>query len=155
MLVSIVVAVGGLVAGYYVYGQGLAEGQIDPLRNWLGPLWLVFHNKYWIDEFYKGTVVAFSHWLSKVLYWFDDLWVIDPIVDGIGQLGVWLARLAAEFDRLVVDGLVNLAGWLSNRAGGILRNTQDGQVQVYLLLLVVSMTVWLLLKALPIFLKLV
>lgn len=155
MLVSIIVAVGGLVAGYYVYGQGLAEGQIDPLRNWLGPLWLVFHNKYWIDELYKNTVVAFANGLSKVLYWFDDLWVIDPIVDGIGQLGIWLSRLAAEFDRLVVDGLVNLAAWLSNRAGGILRNTQDGQVQVYLLLLVVSMTVWLLLKALPIFLKLV
>ncbi len=155
MLVSIIVAVGGLAAGYYIYGQGLAEGQIDPLRNWLGPLWMVFHNKYWIDQFYQKTIVAFSHWLSKVLYWFDDVWVIDPIVDGIGQFGIWLSRFAAEFDRLVIDGMVNLAGWLSNRIGGILRNTQDGQVQVYLLLVVVSMTVWLLLKALPIFLKLV
>ena len=83
------------------------------------------------------------------------VWVIDPIVDGIGNFGVGLARFSAEFDRLVVDGLVNVVGWLSNNVGGILRNTQDGNVQVYLLLVAVSMTVWLLLKALPIFLKLV
>ena len=155
MVLSIIVALGGLAVGYVVYGKGLAEGQIDPLRTLLGPLWLVFHNKYWVDEFYQGTVVAFSNGLSKFLYWFDDLWVIDPIVDGIGTLAVWISKLSAEFDRLVVDGLVNLAGWFSGRLGSILRSTQDGHVQVYLLLVVVSMTVWLLLKALPIFLKLV
>lgn len=155
MLLSIVVALGGLFLGYVLYGKGLEEGQVDPLRNWLGPLWVAFHNKYWVDELYQGTVVAFSHALSSFLYWIDDLWVIDPIVDGIGSIGVWLSKLSAEFDRLVVDGLVNLAGWLSTSLGGILRNTQDGHVQVYLLLVVVSMTVWLLLKALPIFLKLV
>jgi hypothetical protein len=37
----------------------------------------------------------------------------------------------------------------------VLRNVQDGQVQVYLLLAVVSVTVWLLLKALPLILTLV
>jgi len=155
MALSIVVALGGLAAGYALYGKGLAEGQIDPMRRWLGPIWVVFHNKYWVDEFYQATVIAFSLGLSKVLYWFDDLWVIDPIVDDIGAFAVWFSRLSAEFDRLVVDGLVNLAGWLSGSLGGILRGTQDGHVQVYLLLVVVSMTVWLLLKALPIFLKLV
>src|SRR5262249_26369743 len=72
---SLVVALGGLAAGWLVYGRGLAEGQIDPLRNWLGPLWVVFHNKYWIDEFYNSTVVAFVPFLAKLLYWFDDVWV--------------------------------------------------------------------------------
>ena len=37
----------------------------------------------------------------------------------------------------------------------MLRNTQDGQVQVYLLVVVVSVTVWLLLTALPMILTLV
>ena len=39
--------------------------------------------------------------------------------------------------------------------GAVLRNTQDGHVQVYLLVLVVAFTVWLLLVALPAVLTLV
>jgi NADH-quinone oxidoreductase subunit L len=152
---SLLVALGGLAAGYLVYGKGLAEGQIDPLRKWLGPLWLVFHNKYWIDELYNSTIVPFTLLLSKLLYWVDDLWVIDPIVDAIGKIGVWIGRFTAAFDRFVVDGLVNTAGWFSARTGTLLRNTQDGHVQVYLLVLAVTVTVWLLLKAMPIFLTLV
>ncbi len=155
MLLSIVVGVGGLALGYVVYGKGLAAEQIDPLRTMLGSLWLVFHNKYWIDETYNVTIVALSHGISKFLYWIDDLWIIDPIVDTVGTIGVWLSNVSAAFDRFVVDGLVNAAGWLSNRAGATVRNTQDGHVQVYLLVLVVSVTVWLLLKVMPIFLTLV
>lgn len=155
LAVSIVVALGGLLVGYLVYGKGLAPGQVDPLRNVLGPFWLVLHNKYYVDEFYNSTVVAFSRGLSNFLYWFDDLWVIDPIVNAIGTAGVAIARFLAEFDRLVIDGAVNLLGSLSDGAGRVLRNTQDGQVQVYLMVLVVSVTIWLLLKALPIFLTLV
>jgi hypothetical protein len=37
----------------------------------------------------------------------------------------------------------------------LLRSTQDGHVQVYLLVAVVTVTVWLLLKAMPIILTLV
>ena len=76
-------------------------------------------------------------------------------MDAIGKFGVWLGGVLAEFDRLVIDGFVNLLGFLSDRAGRILRSTQDGHVQVYLMVVVVSITVWLLLKALPIFLTLV
>jgi NADH-quinone oxidoreductase subunit L len=155
MAVSIVVGLGGLALGYIVYGKGLAVGQVDPLRKMLGPLWLVFYNKYWVDELYNSTIVALSHGISKFLYWFDDLWIIDPIVDTVGTVGVWLSEFSAAFDRFVVDGLVNAAGWLSNRMGATVRNTQDGHVQVYLLVLVVSVTVWLLLKVMPIFLTLV
>jgi NADH-quinone oxidoreductase subunit L len=155
MLASIVVALGGLGLGYVVYGRGLAPNQIDPVRQVLGPLWLVLYNKYWIDELYAKTVVPLTLWLSKLLYLFDDAWVIDPIVNAVGMIGIWIARFTAAFDRFVVDGIVNAVGWFSGRAGAILRNTQDGHVQVYLLVLVLSVTVWLLLKAMPIFLTLV
>lgn len=155
LAVSVVVALGGLLVGYLVYGKGLAPGQIDPLRKVLGPFWLVLHNKYYIDELYNSTVVAFSRGLSNFLYWVDDLWVIDPIVNAVGSAGVAISRFLAEFDRIVIDGAVNLLGSISDGAGRVLRNTQDGQVQVYLMVLAVSVTVWLLLKALPIFLTLV
>jgi NADH-quinone oxidoreductase subunit L len=39
LMVSLVVALGGLAVGFLVYGRGLREGQIDPLRKLLGPVW--------------------------------------------------------------------------------------------------------------------
>jgi NADH-quinone oxidoreductase subunit L len=155
LMVSLVVALGGLAVGFLVYGRGLREGQIDPLRKLLGPVWWLFHRKYFVDELYQYTVIPFSLGLSKFLYWVDDKWVIDPIVDGIGKLSVWFSKFLAEVDRVVVDGTVNGAGWLADRMGRLVRNTQDGHVQVYLLVAVVTVTVWLLLKAMPIILTLV
>ncbi len=155
LLTSLVVALGGIAVGWLVYGRGYSYEQVDPLRKLLGPVWWLFHRKYYIDELYNSTIVSFTKGLSRVLYWFDDLWVIDPIVDGIGWMGVQISRFTAAFDRIVIDGIVNAAGWVSSRSAGVLRNTQDGHVQVYLLVAVLSLTVWLLLKALPIILTLV
>jgi NADH-quinone oxidoreductase subunit L len=149
------VALGGLLVGFLVYGRGLREGQVDPLRNLLGPIWMVLHRKYYVDELYNATIIPFTLWLSKFLYWVDDLWIIDPLVDGIGRLSVWFAGVIAAIDRVVVDGTVNGAGWFADRMGRMLRQTQDGHVQVYLMVAVVTVTVWLLLKAMPILLTLV
>jgi NADH-quinone oxidoreductase subunit L len=155
LMVSIVVALGGLLVGFLVYGRGLREGQIDPLRSLLGPVWMLFHNKYYVDELYRHTIIGFTLGLSKFLYWFDDFWVIDPIINGIGRASVWFAKLLAAFDRVVVDGTVGGAGWLADRMGRMLRQTQDGHVQVYLMVAVVTVTVWLLLKVMPIIMTLV
>jgi len=156
LLASVVVALGGLAVGYLVYGKEEYKAeQIDPLRKWLGPLWLVLHNKYYIDELYQYTIIAFSGFLAKVLYWFDDFWVLDPIVDGIGKIAVWLSEVAAAFDRVIVDGVVNGAAWITDRTGGTLRNVQDGQIQVYLLVVAIFMTIWFFMKALPVILTLV
>ncbi len=155
LLTSLVVALGGIAVGWLVYGRGYSYTQVDPTRRLLGPVWWLFHRKYYVDELYNSTIVSFAKGLSRVLYWIDDVWVIDPIVDGIGWIGVQISRFAAAFDRIVIDGVVNAAGWISSRSAGVLRNTQDGHVQVYLLVAVLSLTVWLLLKALPIILTLV
>jgi len=125
------------------------------VRKVLGPFWWILHNKYYIDEIYQYTIIAFSGFLAKFLYWVDDFWVIDPIVDGIGKIALWLSHVTAEFDRLIVDGVVNGVAAISDRTGDALRNMQDGQVQVYLLVAAIFMTVWLLLQALPIILTLV
>ncbi len=155
LLVGFTVALGGLFVGWLIYRNGLQKGQIDPMRKWLGPVWVLFHNKYYVDELYNVTVVPFTLGLSRFLAYFDDVWVIDPIVDFIGRLGVWLGGALAAFDRYVVDGVVNGAASVSDWTGGMLRRTQNGHVQVYLLVLAVSITIWLLLEALPLLLTLV
>jgi len=155
LLVSFGVALGGLALGWLVYRKGLPEGEIDPMRRWLGPVWWAMHRKFWIDEFYQYTFVALSRGVAKFLYWVDDVWIIDPIINAIGRIGVWLGFVAAKFDQYVVDGAINAFGWMSDRAGSVLRSSQNGQVQVYLMVVVVSVTIWLLLYALPLILTLV
>jgi NADH-quinone oxidoreductase subunit L len=155
LFVSLFVALAGLGLGYLVYRNGLPDGQIDPMRRWLGPLWWVMHRKFYVDELYHYTIIPFTRGVAQFMYWVDDKWVIDPIVDAIGKITIVIARFCADVDTYVIDGVVNGFGWLASKAGSILRNTQNGQVQVYLMLVVVSVTIWLLLTALPMLLTLV
>ncbi|MBI1296360.1 NADH-quinone oxidoreductase subunit L [bacterium] len=155
LLTSVVVALGGLGLGYLVYGKGLKEGQIDPLAKLFGPIWTMWHNKYWVDEFYRDTVVAFTLAFSKFLALFDREWVIDWIVNWIGRLAIALSTVLAAFDRYVIDGLVNGVGWLSDQAGNVTRLLQDGRVQTYLLFGLLTAAVWLFLNVLPVILTLV
>jgi NADH-quinone oxidoreductase subunit L len=155
LLVGATAALGGIFIGWLVYGRGYAYETVDPTRRVLGPVWQLLHRKYYVDELYNSTIVALAKSTSKFLYWIDDLWIIDPIVDLIGRIGIWVSFFLAAFDRIIIDGVVNLVGWVTSRLGQVLRNTQDGQVQVYLLVLVLSVTIWLLLKALPVILTLV
>jgi NADH-quinone oxidoreductase subunit L len=149
------VVLGGLTVGFFLYRRGVAPGEIDPMRKWLGPVWWLFHRKYYVDELYHATIIPFTIWLASILFKFDDKWVIDPIVNFIGRLGVWVSAVLAAFDHYVVDGVVNGSAYVADFMGGVLRRTQNGQVQVYLLVLAISITIWLLLQALPLILTLV
>ncbi|MEM7128583.1 MAG: proton-conducting transporter membrane subunit [Chloroflexota bacterium] len=155
LLVSLGVALGGLLVGYLVYGKGMKEGEIDPLRRVLGPIWHVLHNKYWIDEIYNGTIILLTLWLTRISFFFDNKWVIDPVVNGIAKIGVWTSVLSAAVDKWVVDGFVNSVAGTMQTFGDWMRSTQDGRVQGYLMVVTVVMMVWLLLKAMPILLTLV
>lgn len=152
---SLVVALGGLALGYVFYGQGLKEGQIDPMSKMLGPVWWAWHRKYWVDELYNSTIVAFSMALSRFLALFDREWVIDALVNAIGRVALWLSEVMAAFDRIVVDGAVTGLGWLSDQAGSITRLLQDGRVQAYLLFGLLMAAVWLFLNVLPMIMTLV
>ncbi len=155
LAVSIVVALGGLGAGYLVYGQGLKEGQTDPVARLLGPIWWMWHRKYWIDELYNGTIVLFTIWLSRFLALFDREWIIDWVVNGVGRIAIRIGDLTSAFDRFVVDGFVDGVGWISDQAGHIARLLQDGRVQTYLLFGMLILAVWLFLNVLPMILTLV
>jgi len=155
LAVSIVVALGGLGAGYLVYGQGLKEGQTDPVARILGPIWWMWHRKYWIDELYNGTIVLFTIWLSRFLALFDREWIIDWVVNGVGRIAIRIGDLTSAFDRFVVDGFVDGVGWISDQAGHIARLLQDGRVQTYLLFGMLILAVWLFLNVLPMILTLV
>jgi len=120
MLLSALLAVGGLFLGWLVYGRKpLTAGQPDPLVKVLGPVHTVLRNKYYFDELYHATFVRGAIALADVFFKFDNRWVIDPIVNGVGRASAALASALFRFvDIPIIDGAVNLAG----KAGVALSN---------------------------------
>ncbi len=143
--VSMTVALGGILLAWLVYGRKpLKAGEPDPLQVWLGPVHTVLKNKYYFDEFYHATVVRFARWFADLCYSFDDRWFIDPIVDGVGRVGRWVSNALRRFiDEPIIDGAVNGAGLVTQAAGSVVRLLQTGQVQNYLLVLLLTVLVLL------------
>jgi len=90
ILVSIVVAVAGVLLAWMVYGRRTVRPEeIGEPRNGLHTLLL---NKYYVDELYDALFVQPSYrlyvWCARVL----DLRVIDGIVNGVGEAVTSWAR---------------------------------------------------------------
>jgi NADH-quinone oxidoreductase subunit L len=113
LVISIVVAVAGMVAAWRLFGVEL--GQIRwPSRP---------------ERVRALTARApFLYRASLNKWWFDDINNLLFIV-----IGGRIANAAAWFDRNIVDGIVNGIGALTRRSGGGLARVQTGRVQNYAL----------------------
>jgi len=143
LLTSLVVALGGLFLGWVVYRGYAARGQsgaLDPLARPLGGLYRVLQNKYYFDELYYVVFIKGSQRLANWLFRFDDLWVIDPIVDGVGKLGRRLSEIGHWVDVNIVDRIVNGAGQVADALGMALRSLQTGKAQNYLFTVLVMLS---------------
>ena len=157
LLTSLVVALGGLFLGWLVYrkarpaGHQVEEGEymaspqqfVDPLARPLGGLYKVLQNKYYFDEFYHAVFIRPVQRLATWLYRVDDLWVIDPIVDGVGKLWRGISEAGRWLDTHIVDGAVNGIAAVIGWCGGFVRVIQTGKAQNYLLVGLVTVSVLL------------
>ncbi len=139
MGISSLCAIGGLFLGWLVYGlKPLKAGQPDPFEK-AGFIYTLLKNKYWVDELYQATIIRFVEWLASFCYRIDDVWIIDPIVDFVGNFGRILSEsLSQGVDETLIDGAVNGVGHLARWAGQGLRQVQTGRVQNYLLVALVA-----------------
>ncbi|MDH7488880.1 MAG: NADH-quinone oxidoreductase subunit L [Anaerolineae bacterium] len=138
MGLSVLLALTGLFLGWLVYGRNpLKEGQPDPMTK-LGPVYTLLRNKYYIDEFYSKFIVRPAVALATLLFRFDNSWVIDPFVNLVGKIGVWLSDLGRIFDLNIIDGIVNGVAAVTAWFGKILRLTQTGKAQNYLLVAILT-----------------
>jgi NADH-quinone oxidoreductase subunit L len=154
---SLVVALGGLFLGWLVYrrarpvGGHVEEGEfmaspeqfVDPLARPLGRVYTVLRNKYYFDEIYDAVIVKNVVRLSNWLLRFDDAWVIDPIVDGMGSLWRKVSDIGYWIDDKIVDGAVNGVAAVTSWFGGAVRVIQTGKAQNYLLVGLVTVAVLL------------
>jgi NADH-quinone oxidoreductase subunit L len=113
LLVSIVVALAGMLAAWRLFGV-----QIGPLRGQPRP------------ERVKALTARLPFLYRATLnkWWFDDINNLLFIV-----IGGRIADAMAWFDRSIVDGIVNGIGALTRRSGGGLARVQTGRVQNYAL----------------------
>ncbi len=144
VLMSVLVALGGIFVAWLVYGRKpLQAGQQDPVQKLLGPVYTLLENKYYFDELYHLVAVRPALWLSRAARWFD-INVIDRIVNTVGRFGRWLAGFTRRIlDEWLIDGAVNGTGLVANATGSVLRLVQTGQIQQYLLVVLLSVLVLL------------
>ncbi len=138
LLVSLVVALGGLSLGWLVYRNQKA-GAEDPLKIALGPVHSLLKNKYYFDELYNVIFVRPAYWLADT---FTNQILDRGIIDGILH---FIARIASNvghvfrnyFDKPVVNGFGDFVGETIKRFGRGIKIIQTGKVQQYLLMALV------------------
>jgi NADH-quinone oxidoreductase subunit L len=146
-----------LLAIYFswmLYGRRpLVEGQPDPLKKLLGPVFRVFERRYWVDEFYWAVFidryVDVARFLADVIdgrFWHD--WFHEKVLAGTYN---WLSRTVLDLrvDQQFIDAIANGLGNLTRRVSGGLRRLQNGFVRSYALAVLLGVVIiigWLVLK---------
>jgi NADH-quinone oxidoreductase subunit L len=138
MLTSSIVVFIGLGLGWSLYGNKTPESEApDTLEKSLPWAWTVLHNKFYVDEFYGMTFIAFYAWWARVADWFDRR-VWGGAVTGVAwAFGLW-AQLNRFLDTNVVDGSFDKGCEELSSGGGLLARVQSGRVQTYLRILALA-----------------
>jgi NADH-quinone oxidoreductase subunit L len=135
--VSTGLAVLAIALAWWLYGRKpMTEGQPDPLRKLLGPIFVALENKWWVDEIYEflfiRPYIALAGFLADVVDWhFWHDWFHDSLLARTFQVGTrWLND---SFDMRVIDGAANGLGNLTKAAAARIRLLQTGYVRNYAL----------------------
>jgi len=144
LLTSLVVALGGLFLGWFVYKK-IKVGQTDPFKKALGPLYTGMQNKWYHDEAYDFLFVRPAYWVAAT---FTSLWMDRKVIDGILH---WFARITGvignflrdKIDKPIINELIgDMPAETVKKFGNAIRVIQTGRVQQYLIAALVSMAVF-------------
>ena len=134
MALSIIVAGVGILLSWLFYHK--RRFSAESVATNCRPVYDVFWNKYYFDEFYDGVLVALTVWKSHLFAKFD-LSIIDGIVNGVGTATRQVfAAFIGFFDNRVVDGIVNRIAEVTWTVGGRIRKIQTGAIQTYLFVII-------------------
>ncbi len=138
MMISLIMAGLGILLAFLIYQWRIISA--DNLALKLRPIYNFSYNKWYFDELYSKTAVAFTLGLSNFLAWFDQK-VIDGIVNGTANITRASSFASGQFDKYVVDGLVNLTATVTGFFGMIFRKLQTGKVQTYLVMVLTGILI--------------
>ena len=135
LIISVVVAVGGMVMGLMVYARKpLTKGQEDPLIRPLGPLHGFLQNKWYWDELYQAVLIRPVVYFSEVfVYEVMDKGVIDGILHLVAKTTYGIGRVAKNTEEAVFGRAVD---WVKDQFLAMtreVRQLQTGKIQEYVL----------------------
>jgi NADH-quinone oxidoreductase subunit L len=137
LLTSLLVALGGLTAGYFAY-----RNVNSPAEDKLQIPFL--KNKYYFDEIYDFLFVKPAYWFAETfVYKWMDKGVIDGILHAFGPVTQAIGAVVRNYfdlpviNRFIGDGSADVTYWF----GGKLRAIQTGRVQQYLMFAIVTFVV--------------
>jgi NADH-quinone oxidoreductase subunit L len=147
LVVSSVIVFLGLGLGWWFYGRKpLAKAdQPDALEKLRPDLYKVLENKYWIDELYEHSIIAFNAWWSKVCD-FLDTWIWGGAVQLVSYLVVGLSWVNRVCDEYVVNLGFDEGCRRVSLGGRIMSRLQNGRIQNYLRVIgiaLVVLAIWL------------
>ncbi len=129
-------AFAGIFLGWLVFVKKAIPSSI--FRQKLAWAHTLLSNKYYFDEIYWAILVVPMFFVSNMLSLFDQK-IVDGLVNGVGYVTVGLSIVWAWFDKWVVDGLVNLIGGVTKLTGRVLRYSQTGIAQNYVMVSAVGL----------------
>ena len=142
---STILGLASFAFGWWLYTRRQTPQEEDAIQGVpvIGrPAFTILYNKYYFDEIYRGLLIYPVMSLANLSAKFDYDWVINPIVDFVGNFTRKVADGIGVFDQVAIDGyLVNGIPGLFNAFGGQLRLLQTGRVQNYLLILVIGLLI--------------
>ena len=136
LITSLVVALGGLALGWWVYARRpLEAGETDPMVNTLGPAHRFLNNKWGWDGLYNTLFIQPTIWFSeRVAYEFLDKGIIDGILHFVARTTYALGAYFKRFEEVVISGGVD---WVKDQFLSVakeFRYLQTGKVQEYALI---------------------
>jgi NADH-quinone oxidoreductase subunit L len=92
------IAVASAIAVIYYANTLFMKKKVLPAESEkeMKPWQRVVHNKYYVDEFYDSLIRKPLDGVSKALYKFFDIQLIDGIVNGIGSAVNWISSLVRK-----------------------------------------------------------
>ncbi len=138
MFLSLAISGIGILTAFTFYFWKKVD--VDKLANSIKPLYNFSLNKWYFDELYDKTAVAFTMLMSKVSAWFDNT-IVDGVVNGAATVTRVFSKYNGHFDNIVVDGLVNLTGGVVGAFGLLFRKMQTGRIQTYIAFLLFGIIV--------------
>jgi NADH-quinone oxidoreductase subunit L len=146
MVISALVVFAGLGAGGLVYGllQSDSGEKNDVLESSFPISFGVLRDKFHVDELYEATVVRAHAAFCRFCHWMDSV-VLETLVRIVSGFVVGLSWLNRFIDEYVVNLGFDAACQRLRNGGGFFSRLQDGQLQNYLRVLALGLTVLLLL----------
>ncbi len=119
ILVSIAVAVGGVMFSWRLYDKNGLKGDAM-VQSRLGKFYTYMQNKFYVDELYQKVIIDPFMFAGRNVIMAFDKWVIDGFVNGLGSVTMFLGDTfkllqtgsVANYAMMVVIGVVTILSYL-------------------------------------------